>query len=312
MLEKIYEFNKYFTTYDNGIEICTYSAIDSKGYTIRGLGAELFRTLTALIKERSFSIEDVISAKKSKIDIKDWNDFLSSLEECNIIVQEGFLESERIISNIQEKHIGLCGSPQLISLILPMLHTMGFSSFMVEGNITNQDMQHEVIPITYREQLSAEDMASLDLIVLLDDTQDIHKHQLINSAVMRNNLLFLSARLVGNSFELGPLVIPGKSACFNCYWQRAQASTLNSSPPSWYLDLEKRACAVSETDITHSLYSLAAHYIAIECWRCVTSLVCPTTLDRVIQHNIIHSTSQTHPILELPGCHACALADEWH
>jgi bacteriocin biosynthesis cyclodehydratase domain-containing protein len=292
-LEGTYQLNERVLVHDDGTDIGFYSAAEGRGSVLRGLGAAVFRDLYPRLRRAPF-MKAELAACPHLADDGTREEFLSLLLARKLVIPAGPSTREGPAPS-RRKRLGLSGSRRLVELLQPRLEGLGLRDISLE-----------------ERDFSTEDVRGLDLLVLVDDTLNIKKHRALNTLAMASGVNFLSVRLFGTTLELGPLVVPGASACFECYWHRLQAAATAGGPPPWLLELERTPVAVSESSLAEALYPVAAVHAALEIHRCLEGGTPPLSLARLIAHDVSTLGTRFHPLLEVPGCHACAMADAVH
>jgi thiazole/oxazole-forming peptide maturase SagC family component len=63
-----------------------------------------------------------------------------------------------------------------------------------------------------------------DLIVLCAESFAVDLHNFINEICFKNKKPWISARLLNNCGEIGPTVVPYRTACFKCYENRVKSN----------------------------------------------------------------------------------------
>lgn len=63
-----------------------------------------------------------------------------------------------------------------------------------------------------------------DLIVLCSESFAIDLHNFVNEICFKNKKTWISARLLNNSGEIGPIVVPYRTPCFKCYETRVKSN----------------------------------------------------------------------------------------
>lgn len=125
-------------------------------------------------------------------------------------------------------------------------------------------------------------------------------------AVGSRLLLALSAE---SRLDLGPLVQPGESACYECVLLREQSMSSSAMENLLYRahvdDVNTASGAASEALPVASMY---ASMVAMEAIRVVTGIAAPTLLDHVTSIEGVRGTMCTNRVPRVPRCPACSRA----
>lgn len=62
----------------------------------------------------------------------------------------------------------------------------------------------------------------INIVIYIDEKFNIKDIRKINEICINNNIAFLPLEIYDDFFEMGPLVLPHETACFECYWSRLQ------------------------------------------------------------------------------------------
>lgn len=142
----------------------------------------------------------------------------------------------------------------------------------------------------------------VDYVVYTVNRPDHGLGRRINTVALDHGIPWISARLTGLDGQVGPMILPRRSACYECYLRRARATM-----PAAYRD---RAAGVETSD----LGPLRAHARILAGWL-VTDFIrlvgegTGFTLGGVIHFDFFDMTVEPNPVLKLPRCPACGTAD---
>lgn len=131
----------------------------------------------------------------------------------------------------------------------------------------------------------------------------------INSACLSQAVQLLPVILAGWEGHLGPVCIPGQTACIRCADLRAKA---NLSHYQQYL-LYEEAVRLRPGErpfgrLPHFPVVLAG-LAATEITKLITYCYPPTTYGRVVVVDLLMSQSEAHDVLRVPRCPACGRMD---
>lgn len=302
-----YILNQQVGIFDNGNEICFYWAGNAKGTILRGVGTNIFRLIQRQLGNLSFT-KEMLFEVDSSIDEEIWETILESLLKKEIVVKEAQFESKEISNKVQDLKIGIAGQSQLVVQALQALTQMGFCKFLIETDIDNLGQLPNESEIETLKNFTESNISCCDLILFLDDTSNIRKHRQLNAIATGLTVPFLSMRLFSESFELGPLVLPGYCACFECYWQRIQGGLSDGATPQWFLEQISGTVSYSKNPQARATATIAIQYLALECMRFATSKFVPLSVGHVICQDVVKGKMRIPAILEVPGCKNCRVA----
>ncbi|WP_394825530.1 TOMM precursor leader peptide-binding protein [Pendulispora albinea] len=298
-----YRMSQRLSCHDDGSSVYFYWPAEARGTALRGLAAELFRALRPVLQGDSVARATLVGALAHLVDAERALELITMLNDKEVLVVDDGAGPK--LTSLSEKRIALTGSARLIDPVVIHLASFGARDLALEEPLLATPNGVRVTPTN----LENGDLASLDLIALLDDRLNIRRHRELNAAAIAAKTKFVSMRLFGSSFEMGPLVLPGKTACFECFWHRLQAREEEHGPPKWFTEMTKPPIATSEGPTAEALYQIAAAHIALEIRRCLTRETVPISMGRVVEHDVAAPRLEVHRVLEVPGCQACGAAD---
>lgn len=157
------------------------------------------------------------------------------------------------------------------------------------------------------------DLASLvkgaTAVVAALDHPDPDFLEAINSACLSQTVQLLPVVLTGWEGHLGPVCIPGQTACIRCADLHAKA---NLSHYQQYL-LYEEAMRLRPGERPFGRFphfpSVLAGLAATEVTKIITSCYPPATYGRVVVVDLLMSQSEAHDVLRIPRCPACGRMD---
>jgi len=142
---------------------------------------------------------------------------------------------------------------------------------------------------------------AVDLIVLCDDGFDPERHRAVNRLCLQRGIRWTSCRNLGYRVEVGPLVVPHETACFNCFEMR-KASNAESYGAFLAVRerLTERGAGLGALNIT-----LGYEVLALEVVKSLSGFSPPSTYASVWSFDPVTLRSQLHPVLKVPRCPVC-------
>ena len=146
-------------------------------------------------------------------------------------------------------------------------------------------------------------LKEFDIIVCCSqNSADIENHQRLNSLSKSLNKEFLSVRMTKTVAEIGPHVIPEKTACFNCFENRIKANipfwthipTMSSANSSSSVSLEK----------FRLYFDIIANFTTVEILKLLNKEKSFVT-GSVFTINFSNNSMSIDPVLKVPTCQVC-------
>lgn len=300
-MKNTFVLNPKFHIYDNGQEICFYNSEETKGTVLRGIGVEFFRS----INEKSKPLDLDLPHVDETIDGEIWSEFLGSLIEKKIIIDKNDILNKNK-KNAGNFTISVIGTHKMINQLLDLLRKVGFENFIIESGEKLEFSRHTEMNIKTVESLKDMSKENTNIIIFADERADIKKTRHLNEMSTSKGIPFISLRMYSNSFELGPLVLPGQSACFECYWQRLQSTSDYTT--DWHLDYISGDINSSQSPEFFLNQNIALQYLTMECLRFSLQEKIPISLGHVLSHDFSNGILRRSSILEIPGCEICKSA----
>ena len=133
-------------------------------------------------------------------------------------------------------------------------------------------------------------------------------HHWANEAALEHGVPALFSELRATSSFAGPLLLPGRSACWMCYRMRALACERDfdrAMAVEEHLD-RKLQPGLAGRPVLPVLPVQLASTLALEALRLLIGLHQPALVDKVLEFDGLVSESRMHPVLVEPGCPACS------
>lgn len=132
-------------------------------------------------------------------------------------------------------------------------------------------------------------------------------HHWINRTSLSLNIPALFAECAGHIGRVGPLVLPGQTACYMCYRMRGLACAEDFSLAMDYeqfLDKLKRP-SLHVRAIMPGLPAYVGSLLTIEAIKRVLSLNLPSLADQVLEFDAVSLHTSFHPVVRRPDCAVC-------
>ena len=149
--------------------------------------------------------------------------------------------------------------------------------------------------------------ADAHLVIAPSDGPAPAMHRKVNEVCLGLKAPWLPVVLFGNDVGVGPLMVPGQTACFTCYELRMKGNLIFADE---YVAFEDHLLRGDESGVSQgslNVYaSVVAGLAAIEAVKFLTKFTYPITLGRLIRVNFVNYQFMVHAVLRLPRCPMCA------
>jgi len=130
-------------------------------------------------------------------------------------------------------------------------------------------------------------------------SNNIALYKELNVVLLEKNIPWISCRTLEKYIEIGPLVIPHKTLCINCYFKR-RFSHIGKESDNIY----KR-----ETTIPPCVRFLLCGIVASEIYKYFNST--PSTLERILLINSDTLEIKRYRVYKIPWCNVCGEQNEY-
>lgn len=166
-------------------------------------------------------------------------------------------------------------------------------------------------------EITREDIAALapacHLLVGCFDKGFSSTNHWINRASLAYGVPALYAESRGHTGLIGPLVLPGQTACYMCFRMRSIACEEDFNTAMSYeefLDQQKRP-ALHERGVLPSMPPYIGSVLAIEVLKQFLGLGQPSLASTLLEFNALSLQTTTHPVLQKPDCPVCNEKKKW-
>jgi bacteriocin biosynthesis cyclodehydratase domain-containing protein len=134
----------------------------------------------------------------------------------------------------------------------------------------------------------------------------------LNRACLAAGTPWITCDTSAAEIVVGPLVVPGRTACHLCYKMRLVAGSQTPEDEftfQSFLDRRKRDDSRHRQNLVFAA-GLGAQLVALEAFKQLSSVLPPVTRGRVLVFDTLQLTSTLHVVLRKPWCPACSVAAE--
>lgn len=147
-----------------------------------------------------------------------------------------------------------------------------------------------------------DEIAAVDMVVVgVDDPWPTALEQ-VNAIAQETDTPFVYTEVVGFDVNIGPTVIPGETACYECYRQQAR---MNIDSPDRYEAFERQASDRSRTTgAVLPFAQIASGFVVTD----VVNYLCygyGYTVGSVISYGMNDFSFESNDVLRMPRCESC-------
>ena len=126
----------------------------------------------------------------------------------------------------------------------------------------------------------------------------------VNRAALNRGTPWTSARLTGFELHIGPTVLPGRTACYECAEARLRSNSA---------DLEESAIVEAFRDIGRLRQEIPAFtpgtsLLSLEVLKALCWFATPASCSHLVTLDFLRLRLDRHPVLKVPRCPACGTA----
>ncbi len=149
-------------------------------------------------------------------------------------------------------------------------------------------------------------LSESDLVILCLEKPDHSMCRWVNQACVERGIPWVAAYLSAVEAVIGPMVVPGETACYECYHLRRQSNQDRLEERQTVEQyLEQHRAERSPFGQLSPLPSIAGGLVSLEALRQLAGFAQPSTYDAFLRVDLITLEAELHPILKLPRCPIC-------
>ena len=145
-----------------------------------------------------------------------------------------------------------------------------------------------------------------DLVVVGLRAEDLYLTFKVADFAWKRQFCSISGHIDGLEAWIGPCVVPGKSACWNCSRLRRLGTTEIPKPAH---DIESNLMASPAPPRAHSFLAPmgghAGHLLAMEAIKRIGGISAAKLPGRVFIQNLVTNTASSHQVIPMPWCDIC-------
>ncbi len=254
------------------------------------------------------------------INIEQKNNYDFGITENRLdIYYESIGSTKKDVESLLEKKIAIIGVNTISRQLARTLNESGVTNYQIVDNtmfrnisLFNQRGEMEIdkwgsdlkIPVKYTQWVDSLAEESIDLLVCTSDFGGMQMMRDFNSFCVENNILFLPIILQDFKGYIGPLVMPGETACFECLLSR-QNSILTDFEVKRTIELSAHQ-GQDVIGFHPAMSSVLGNIAAMEIVKFFTKALQTWNLGYLIEVNLLKTETKTRKILKIPRCPVCS------
>ncbi|MFW6129798.1 MAG: TOMM precursor leader peptide-binding protein, partial [Atribacterota bacterium] len=147
-----------------------------------------------------------------------------------------------------------------------------------------------------------ENLNEADLVISSFDSPDNMFNRELNKKTYSINKKITYAESDWFGGRIGPTVIPGENACFECFYQRMRS---NHDTVKYFDFYEKNKKSDEMRHTLANTYKILANYTALEVMKILTGYLYPDTYKGVYEFDFMDNREEKHHVLRMPYCEVC-------
>jgi molybdopterin-synthase adenylyltransferase len=132
----------------------------------------------------------------------------------------------------------------------------------------------------------------------------------LNRVCLASGTAWIACDCSAAEITVGPLVVPGQTACYLCYKMRLVAGSETPEDEfafQSFLDRRKQDDSAHRQNLVFSA-GLGSHLVALEAFKQLSGVLPPVTRGRIFVFDTLQLTATPHVVLRKPWCPACSVA----
>lgn len=128
----------------------------------------------------------------------------------------------------------------------------------------------------------------------------------LNQAVLAEKVYWLPLAVLDNrALQIGPSLIPGETACYQCYEYRFRSNVRQLESYQAFTEAVNAVRELDDHGVLAPFAEIAANYAAVEAVRLLTPELRAATAGKVVDIRLDDLSTETHPVLRVPRCPHC-------
>ncbi len=267
-------------------------------------------------------VENLIDALSSRRLLVDADESSTSAQECEAPLDVFYWHFDKRVDDVRRNFrkarltvLGVnCVSRQLVSALLQSgVESVEVVDFPLLANVRLYGDANQVLeaewpaklsrPRPYRDWFAETKAREMDCLVATSDFGGQHLLRAWNSHCVQERIQFLPVVLQDLIGTIGPLVVPGESACLECLRARENANMGDAQPRR---AVEYAAFEGQIVNAFHpSMASALGDIAAMELLKLYGQFMRTRLVGRLIEVNLVVPEMKERRVLKLPRCAVC-------
>lgn len=150
--------------------------------------------------------------------------------------------------------------------------------------------------------------ANYHLIVVATDRPYPDLYERLNKVCLRASRSWTQAHVWGAEIKLGPTIMPGVTACHDCYQHRRKANEARQNAWAAQDQFLRNDPGFTFEGSLGLMVRLAAAYVCAEATRFLTAELPPLSLGREVLFDALLQTQKISQVIPVEGCPLCRMA----
>lgn len=245
------------------------------------------------------------------------NDSLTNKESCLDIFFWHFGETaSRVVEQLNKVHLTIIGVNYISRQLVTSLLACGHSNFEIFDHLRHRNLRlfsesgtlkdEGWVPLSnyVRRWIDGEMHPLGNCLVVTSDFGGQDGFRQWNKLCLEQGVKFLPVMLKNMTGYVGPLVIPGETACYECLLARQRTYSQEEEAA---LDTDK--CAFESQHVVGfhpSMATLLGDIAAFELTRFYVGVPPGRKVGKLLEINLLASAMTERPVLKVPRCVACS------
>jgi bacteriocin biosynthesis cyclodehydratase domain-containing protein len=195
----------------------------------------------------------------------------------------------QLLAELGVGRLATISTSELVTARTKQQASLGDMIRSVNPHVVYDDMSQSGTAVELRE-------ARTNLLIYCPDRFDAARAAQINAVCLEHAIPWLTLRARQLALEIGPLVVPGETACYECYTRRLTATGALQS------EIEGAQQAESLP-----VFPTGLDWLALDVVKHLTGISEPISRGRLWRLHLVSGQTETHTVLKLPRCPACGV-----
>jgi len=195
------------------------------------------------------------------------------------------------------KVLVLGSSPTLAGSVRDQFKNLGVSDLRATSFDMKTDIEAHSASVSDAIAVFAQVKPALVVCCTRSGSRDLA--DVVNRAAIERNVTALYHHVQGFQVQTGPLVIPGETACYECFKLRREASLA-----PWERALLRASDNTGELSVT-----LGVDWLVVDALKYLTKLGEPVSRGRVLFCDYFAGLPEVHTLLRIPRCPVCRVPE---